>query len=84
MQIQAVQGYFTDQNKFIPYSDVTIPLWKRSIVTFLDEPAKTNSESDDTIRKLAELDILNTMVDASADEELPVFERIKINRGVAL
>ena len=85
MQVQAIQGYFVEQDRFIPFGSATIPLWKRTIVTFLDEPAQDNVLiDDDIVQRLAALDELNAMVDASIHEEVPTFERAQLHREVDL
>jgi len=85
MQVQTVQGYFVASDKFIPFETTTIPLRKRTIVTFLDEPAQDALLiNDDVEKKLAILNDLNALVDASAHEELPLFERAQLSREINL
>ena len=74
MQIQAIQGYFIDQDRFIPLGDCTLPLRKRAIVTILDEPIDEIAQ-DDVSHLLKAFDELNAMIDASGHEEMPYFKR---------
>ncbi len=38
--MQAYEGYFADNSKFVPLGDALIPEGSRAIVTLLDEPAE--------------------------------------------
>ena len=82
--METYQGYFVEQDKFIPTGAARIPLRRRAIVTILDEPMQDELLSDDVGQRLRMLDKLNAMVDASAHEEVPLFERADLHREVEL
>ena len=81
--MQAYEGYF-ERGRFVPLGVVKIPERKRTIITVLDEPVHSDAASDDVNRRLKALDELDAMVDASADEEVPLFERANLHREVEL
>jgi hypothetical protein len=63
--MQAYEGYFTTNDRFVPNSAVPMPVGKRVIVTILDEPAQTPQRDDKAF--WAEFDRLAA---ASSDEVL--------------
>ncbi|MCL2392773.1 MAG: hypothetical protein FWC66_09265, partial [Oscillospiraceae bacterium] len=80
MQAQVYEGYFVEQDRFIPQGTVRIPMNKRAIVTILDEqPAK-----DDSLKEhLSAMDKFIATIKAS-DEEVPELVRVNFNREVDL
>ena len=80
MQAQVYEGYFAEQDKFIPQGKGKIPLNKRAIVTILDEqPIKNEAVK----KRLAAIDEFIEAINAS-DEEVPDFERVNFKREVDL
>ncbi len=74
--MQAYEGFFVEQGKFIPLDAAKIPVRKRAIVTILDEPIQ-----DDTMTAhLVAIDDFIASIEAS-DEAVPDFERIRFDLG---
>jgi len=76
--MQEFTGYFR-QGQFVPFETVAIPEFRKARVTVFDDPIP-----DAVSRKMAELDNLEQMIRAAADEELPPFERPNLYREVSL
>lgn len=79
MQAQAYEGYFDNGRFYTAGRTIPIPDHRRVYITILDETTQ-----DDVNQRLKELDELNAMIDASADEEVPIFERTRLHREVEL
>ena len=80
MQAQVYEGYFAEQDKFIPQGKGKIPLNKRAIVTVLDEQPIKNEVLK---KRLAAIDEFIEAVNIS-DEDVPDFERVSFTREVEL
>jgi hypothetical protein len=68
------EGYF-ENGRFIPFGLVNIPDRRKARVTVFDEIV-----SDEVGRRLSELDELSAMIDASVDEEVPLFFFFNLHR----
>ncbi|MDR2600436.1 MAG: hypothetical protein LBC73_09195 [Oscillospiraceae bacterium] len=80
MQAQVYEGYFIEQDKFVPQGTVKIPLNKRTLVTIFDEQPVQNK----TIKKrLNAIDKFIKSINLS-DEDVPDFERVGFKREVNL
>ena len=76
--VQEFTGYFC-QGQFVPFEAVVIPEYRKARVIVFDDPIP-----DEISRKMAELDSLEKMIRAAADEELPPFDRPDLYREVSL
>ena len=81
--METYQGYFIEQDRFIPSGTARIPLRRRTIVTILDEPALSVVVSEDVDTKLQELEVIIRAIEIAIDEEMPPVEPIQL-REVAL
>ena len=77
MQAQVYEGYFVEQDRFIPQGKVSIPLNKRAFVTIIDEqPVKESEQAakPDTWDELFKLTSEMTEDEKPRIEDFPRFD----------
>ena len=84
MQAQAYEGYFENGSFYTAGRTMNLPERKRVFIMVLNEPEQYDIASHNVSQRLKVLEELNAMVDASADEEVPIFERVRLRREVNL
>jgi hypothetical protein len=75
--MQVLEGYFVEQDKFIPLIPSRIPMFKRAIITILDEPVPDKKKDE----QLAAMDEFINANKAS-NEAVPEFTRVNFRREV--
>jgi hypothetical protein len=84
--MQAYEGYFDTNDRFITYNVSQIPMGKRAIVTILDEPARAPRDGCRTKDSKAFWAEFDRMAAASSNEVLQDedFPRINSSRELEL
>jgi hypothetical protein len=81
--MQAYEGYFADNGRFVPLEDAIIPEGSRAIVTLLDETYEQNSNRQKNAVTLFRENMRNSKPLPPEFDEI-ISKRVNINRELDL